>query len=77
MTTIRVFFPKLGHFFPIFEKGQGRLPPPPSSYTPKGAGCLSMYDFLLPPHMNVLSNIIFLKKTRPHVAYYVCIVNVL
>ena len=29
------FFPKLGYFFPIFEKGQGRPPPPPpSSYAP-------------------------------------------
>ena len=24
------FFSKLGHFFPIFKKGQGRSPPPPS-----------------------------------------------
>ena len=24
-------FPKLGHFFPIFEKEQGRPPPPPPS----------------------------------------------
>ena len=30
-----IFFHKLGHFFPIFEKGQGRPPlPPPSSYAP-------------------------------------------
>ena len=29
MTTIRAFSRKLGHFFPMFEKGQGR--PPPSS----------------------------------------------
>ena len=30
-----IFFHKLGHFFPIFEKEQGRLPPlPPSSYAP-------------------------------------------
>ena len=36
MTTIRAFFPKLGHFFPIFQKGQGRPPPlPPSSYAPE------------------------------------------
>ena len=28
------FPPKLGQFFPIFEKGQGDLPPPPSSYAP-------------------------------------------
>ena len=27
MTTIRVFFPKLGHFFPIVEKGRGRPHP--------------------------------------------------
>ena len=26
-----IFFHKLGHFFPIFEKGQGRPPPPPPS----------------------------------------------
>ena len=26
MTTIRAFFSKLGHFFPVFEKGQGRPP---------------------------------------------------
>ena len=32
MATIRAFSPKLGHFFPIFEKGQGR-PPPSSSCT--------------------------------------------
>ena len=31
MTTIRLFFSKLGHFFTIFKKGQGR-PPPPSLY---------------------------------------------
>ena len=35
MTSIRVFFPKLGHVFPIFEKRQGRPPlPPPSRYAP-------------------------------------------
>ena len=28
MTTIRAFFPKLGHFFPIFRKRQGRPPLP-------------------------------------------------
>ena len=29
-----IFFPKLGHFFPIFEEGQGRPPALPlSSYT--------------------------------------------
>ena len=28
MTTIRAFFPKLGHFFPVFKKRQGRPPPP-------------------------------------------------
>ena len=30
------FVPKLGYFFPISEKGQGRppTPPPPSSYAP-------------------------------------------
>ena len=27
MTTIRAFFPKLGYFFPNFEKGQGRPSP--------------------------------------------------
>ena len=31
-----IFFHKLGHFFPIFEKGQGRPPPLPlSSYAPE------------------------------------------
>lgn len=35
MTTIRTFFIKLGHFCPIFEKGQGRPSLlPPSSYAP-------------------------------------------
>ena len=30
-----IFSHKLGHFFPIFEKGQGTPPPlPPSSYGP-------------------------------------------
>ena len=29
-----IFFPKLGHFFSIFEKEQGRPPLPPSSYAP-------------------------------------------
>ena len=32
MTTIRAFFSKLGHFFLIFQKRQGR--PPASSYAP-------------------------------------------
>ena len=30
-----IFFHKLGHFFPIIEKGQGRPPPSPSSYAPE------------------------------------------
>ena len=31
-----IFFHKLWHFFPIFEKGQGRPPPLlPSSYAPE------------------------------------------
>ena len=35
MIAVRAFFlPKLGHFFPIFKKGKGDLPPPPSSYAP-------------------------------------------
>ena len=34
------------------------------SYSPKVQVCLSKYDLLLPPHMKVLSEIIFLKKTR-------------
>ena len=34
MATIKAFFSKSGNFFPVFEKGQGRSPPPPSSYTP-------------------------------------------
>ena len=36
MTAIRAFVPpKLGYFFPIFEKGQGRPPPiQPSSFAP-------------------------------------------
>ena len=31
-----IFFPKFGHFFPIFKIEQGRhsSPPPPSSYAP-------------------------------------------
>ena len=33
MTSIRAFFPKLGHFVPIFEKKQGRPPPPPPLVT--------------------------------------------
>ena len=33
ITTIRMFFPKLGHFFLIFEKGRGDLPPSPSLVT--------------------------------------------
>ena len=39
MATIRAFFPKLGHFFLVFEKRQGNLPPPtaPSSYAPEHA----------------------------------------
>ena len=33
------FFRKLGHFFPISEKGQGRPPSPlPSSYVPAKYG---------------------------------------
>ena len=39
-------FTKLGHFFPIFEKGQGRPPPPPTfSYAPGGA--LAAYPTIL------------------------------
>ena len=35
ITTIRAFSPKLGQFFPIFEKGQGRPPTIPRfSYAP-------------------------------------------
>ena len=35
-TTVREFFSKLGQFFPIFEKGQGKPPTlPPSSYAPE------------------------------------------
>ena len=33
-----------------------------------------MCDLLLSPHMKILSKIIFLKKTRAHIAYYICIV---
>ena len=36
-----IFFHKLGHFFPIFEKGHGRPHPPPlspSSYAPANTG---------------------------------------
>ena len=29
-----IFFPKSGHFFFNFEKGQGTPPPPISSYAP-------------------------------------------
>ena len=32
MTKIRTFYSKLGHFFPVFESGQGRSLSPPSSY---------------------------------------------
>ena len=31
--SLGIFFQKLGHFFPIFEKGQGRPPPSPSLVT--------------------------------------------
>ena len=35
MTAIRMIFPQIRALFPIFEKGQGDLPPlPPSSYVP-------------------------------------------
>ena len=35
LAIIMAFFLKLGHFLPIFQKGQGRpSPPPPSSYAP-------------------------------------------
>ena len=33
-----------------------------------------MCDLLLSPHMKILNKIIFLKKTRAHIAYYICIV---
>ena len=36
--------------------------------------CLSMYDLLLPPLMKVLSEIIFLKKTRAHVTLKVFLI---
>ena len=51
MTTISAFSSKIGALFPIFEKGWGRIPPPPpSSYAPSVCSilvCLSVY-FSLP-----------------------------
>ena len=43
-----IFSPKLGYFFPIFEKGQGRPPAPPPLVTRQGGGQnLHVYDLFL------------------------------
>ena len=34
MVETRHIFPKSGHFFPVFEKGQGKPLSPSSSYAP-------------------------------------------
>ena len=34
MVKTRYVFPKSGHFFPVFEKGQGKPLSPSSSYAP-------------------------------------------
>ena len=45
MTSIKAFFFEIRALFPIFEKRQGRPPPPsPSSYAP--AGCQIILRFL-------------------------------
>ena len=40
MDTIRAFFPKLGHFFPIFEKEEGR----PSPLLPSSCASAGLED---------------------------------
>ena len=63
MTTIRGFFPKIGHFFPISKKGQGTSPPPPpplSSYAPAEVLCYNHYEhFAKKPNFTLVS----LKET--------------
>ena len=49
MTTIRAFSPKLGPFFPIFEKGQGRPPPPPPLELRACNLCRSDHDVIIIP----------------------------
>ena len=47
-----IFSHKLGHFFPIFEKEQGRPipPPPPSSYAPVSALSQKLILHYFAPH---------------------------
>ena len=46
MTTIKVVFFNLGHFIPVFEKGQGRPPssPSPSLFTRLSIAFYSQYS---------------------------------
>ena len=58
MTTTTAFFPpKLGHFFPIFEKRQGRPRPPSSSCAPEDiANLVTFAEDILNGKLYFLSN---------------------
>ena len=61
-----IFFPKLGECFPIFEKGQGRPPPPsPSSYAPDISLCFIQINTKSPAKLLILfrESTVFLKSS--------------
>ena len=60
------FFSKLGYFFPIVEKGQGRhLPPPPSSYAPVTLNEVPTSRLLLPKSLWKCAGTISFWKYKP------------
>ena len=61
-----IFFPKLGECFPIFEKGQGRPPPPsPSSYAPDISLCFIQINTKSPAKLLIpfRESTVFLKSS--------------
>ena len=62
MAIIRAFFPKIGALFPIFEKGQGRpLPLPSSSYLSEFIStleiCVAVHDIAFRAVFATLANV--------------------
>ena len=71
MTTTRAFFPqKLGHFFPIFEKWQGRPPPPPSSCAPEDIANLVTF-----PEDILNGKLYFLSNQSLLILMLACVIN--
>ena len=57
------FFLKLGQFFPIFKKGRGDPPCPPSSYAPAALGrCLEFTWFFANFSLALLIKVLLLKR---------------